>query len=77
KELAHKFHMVAEIEKYHEERFRKLLKNVEVHQVFEKSGQAIWECRNCGHLVIGKKAPEICPVCLKPKSYFQIKAENY
>ncbi|MGM9935909.1 MAG: rubrerythrin [Candidatus Ornithomonoglobus sp.] len=77
KELAHKFRMVAEIEKYHEERFRKLLKNVQMQQVFEKSDQAIWECRNCGHLVIGRKAPEICPVCLKPKSYFQIKAENY
>ncbi len=77
KELAVKFRLVADIEKAHEERFRKLLKNVQMQQVFEKAGEAIWECRNCGHLVIAKKAPEICPVCLKTKSYFELKPENY
>lgn len=77
KELAVKFRMVGAIEKYHEDRFRRLLDSVQMQTVFESAGEAIWECRNCGHLVIGKKAPEICPVCLKPKSWFQLKAENY
>jgi len=76
-ELAAKFRMVAAIEKTHEERYRKLLNNVEMQQVFEKAGEAIWECRNCGHLVMGKKAPEICPVCAHPQSYFEIRKENY
>lgn len=75
--LAALFNEVAKIEKSHEERFRRLIDNVEMNKVFEKAGEAMWECRNCGHLVIGKKAPEICPVCKKPKSYFEIKAENY
>ena len=76
-ELAAKFRAVAEIEKKHEERYRALLHNVETKQVFEKSEVKIWECRNCGHIVIGTKAPEICPVCAHPKSYFEIHAENY
>lgn len=76
-ELAKKFRMVADIEKTHEERYRKLLSNVEIQQVFEKSGEAIWECRNCGHLVMGKKAPEVCPVCAHPQAYFEIRKENY
>ena len=66
-----------EIEKHHEERYRKLLENVKEKKVFSKDGDAIWICRNCGHIVIGKKAPEICPVCAHPQSYFEIKAENY
>ena len=77
KELAAKFRMVAEIEKHHEERYRALLKNVETAKVFEKSEVKVWECRNCGHIVVGPKAPEICPVCAHPKAYFEIKAENY
>ena len=76
-ELAAKFRAVAEIEKSHEERYRKLLDNVEMNKVFEKAGETMWECRNCGHLVVGKKAPEICPVCAHPKSYFEVRAENY
>ena len=76
-ELAAKFRMVAAIEKTHEERYRKLLGNVEMQQVFEKAGEAIWECRNCGHLVMGKKAPQTCPVCAHPQSYFEIRKENY
>lgn len=76
-ELAAKFRMVAEIEKYHEERYRALIRNVETAQVFEKSEVKVWECRNCGHIVVGKKAPEICPVCSHPQGYFEIKAENY
>ena len=77
KALAAKFRMVAEIEKHHEERYRKLLKNVEDEVVFSKDGEKNWKCRNCGHIVIGKDAPEICPVCAHPKAYFEIKAENY
>ena len=77
KELAAKFRLVAKIEKSHEERYRALLNNVEMQQVFEKADMAIWECRNCGHLVMGKKAPEICPTCAHPKSYFEIRKENY
>ena len=76
-ELAAKFRAVAEIEKSHEERYRRLLNNVEMNKVFEKAGETMWECRNCGHLVVGKKAPEICPVCAHPKSYFEVRAENY
>ena len=76
-ELAAKFRAVAEIEKSHEERYRRLLDNVEMNKVFEKAGETMWECRNCGHLVVGKKAPEICPVCAHPKSYFEVRAENY
>ncbi|MBR6567558.1 MAG: rubrerythrin family protein [Clostridia bacterium] len=76
-ELAAKFRMVAEIEKTHEERYLKLLNNVEMQAVFEKSEEIMWECRNCGHLVIGKKAPEICPVCAHPQSYFEVRKENY
>ena len=75
--LAAQFRMVAAIEKTHEERYRKLLANVEMQQVFEKAGEAIWECRNCGHLVMGKKAPLTCPVCAHPQSYFEIRKENY
>ena len=77
KELAAKFRMVAAIEKQHEERYRALLKNVETAQVFEKSEVKVWECRNCGHIVVGTKAPEMCPVCAHPKAYFEIHAENY
>ena len=76
-ELAAKFRMVAAIEKRHEERYRALLKNVETAAVFEKSEVKVWECRNCGHIVVGTKAPEICPVCAHPQSYFEISAENY
>lgn len=76
-ELADKFEAVAAIEKSHEERYRRLLKNVKDRQVFSKDGDAIWVCRNCGHIVIGKEAPEICPVCAHPQAYFEIKAENY
>ena len=75
--IAAKFRMVAAIEKTHEERYRKLLSNVEMQQVFEKAEETIWECRNCGHLVMGKKAPEVCPVCVHPKSFFEVRKENY
>ena len=76
-ELAAKFRMVAAIEKHHEERYRALLNNVETAQVFEKSEVKVWECRNCGHIITGTKAPEMCPVCAHPKAYFEIHAENY
>lgn len=76
-ELAARFKMVGAIEKSHEERYRALLKNVEMQQVFEKGEMTMWECRNCGHLVMGKKAPEICPVCAHPQSYFEVRSENY
>ena len=76
-ELAAKFRLVAAIEKHHEERYRKLLANVETMKVFEKSEVKIWECRNCGHIVVGTKAPEVCPTCNHPRSYFEINAENY
>ncbi len=76
-ELAAKFRMVAAIEKTHEERYLKLLDNVEMQAVFAKSEEIMWECRNCGHLVIGKKAPEVCPVCAHPRSYFEVRKENY
>ena len=75
--LAAKFRMVAAIEKHHEERYRALLRNVEAQEVFAKSEVKVWECRNCGHIVVGTKAPEICPVCAHPQSYFEIHAENY
>ena len=76
-ELAAKFRGVAEIEKHHEERYRALLKNIELSEVFKKSEVKIWECRNCGHIVVGTEAPEICPVCSHPQSYFEVHAENY
>lgn len=76
-ELAAQLRGVGMIEKAHEERFRALLKNVEMQQVFEKSGETMWECRNCGHLVMGKKAPEVCPVCNHPQSFFEVRGENY
>ena len=76
-ELAARFRMVAAIEKHHEERYRALLRNVEAQEVFAKSEVKVWECRNCGHIVVGTKAPEICPVCAHPQSYFEIHAENY
>ncbi len=76
-QIAYLFEAVAKIEKEHEERYRKLIENIEGGLVFSKDGDAIWQCRNCGHIVVGKKAPELCPVCQHPKSYFQVKAENY
>ena len=76
-ELAEQFRGVAAVEKHHEERYRKLLHNVETKTVFEKAGVVLWECRNCGHLVMGTKAPESCPVCAHPQSYFELNAENY
>ena len=75
--IAYLFEQVGEIEKEHEKRFLKLLENVENGLVFSKDGERIWKCRNCGHIVIGKNAPEVCPVCNHPKSFFEIKAENY
>jgi rubrerythrin len=75
--LAAQFRKVAAIEKTHEERYRALLNNVEMNKVFEKAEEAIWECRNCGHLVMGKKAPAVCPVCAHPQAYFEIRKENY
>ena len=77
KELAAKFRLVAAIEKHHEERYRALLHNVETAAVFEKSEVKVWECRNCGHIVIGEKAPDICPTCAHPQSYFEVNCENY
>ena len=76
-ELAARFRLVAAVEKHHEERYRALLKNVETKEVFEKAGVQVWECRNCGHIVVGEKAPEICPTCNHPQAYFEIHAENY
>ena len=76
-ELAEKFRGVLAIERQHEERYRKLLNNVEMKQVFEKTGISIWECRNCGHIVVGTQAPEVCPVCDHPQAYFEIRNENY
>ena len=77
KELAIRFRLIAAIEKHHEERYRALLHNVEMAEVFEKSEVKIWECRNCGHIVVGEKAPQLCPACKHPQSYFEIHAENY
>ena len=76
-ELAAQFRGVGAIEKEHEERYRRLLENLKNTQVFEKSGVTVWECRNCGHIVVGTKAPEVCPVCNHPQSYFEVRAENY
>ena len=76
-EIAAKFELVGAIEKHHEERYRKLLKNVQDKKVFSKDGDAIWQCSNCGHIVIGRQAPEVCPVCDHPQSYFQLEAKNY
>ena len=76
-DLAEQFRGVAAIEKAHEERYRALLKNVETKAVFEKSGVTVWECRNCGHIVVGTTAPEICPVCKHPQAYFEVRKENY
>lgn len=77
KEIAAKMRMVGAIEKHHEERYRKLLKNIEDAVVFSREGDCVWICRNCGHIVVGKKAPRVCPVCNHPQSYFEIKAENF
>ena len=76
-ELAEKFRGVAAIEKAHEERYRALLKNIEMQEVFKKSEVKVWECRNCGHIVVGTEAPEVCPVCNHPRSYFEVREENY
>ena len=76
-DLAQKFRLVAAIEKHHEERYRALLKNVEMQEVFRKSEVKVWECRNCGHIVVGTQAPDVCPVCAHPQAYFEITAENY
>ena len=76
-ELAARFRLVAAVEKHHEERYRALLKNVETLSVFEKSDVKVWECRNCGHIIVGTKAPEVCPTCNHPQSYFEVLAENY
>ena len=76
-ELAQRFRLVAAIEKHHEERYRALLHNVEMAEAFAKSGVKVWECRNCGHIVVGEKAPEVCPTCNHPQSYFETHAENY
>ena len=76
-EIAEKFEQVGAIEKHHEERYRKLLKNIEDKVVFSREGDCIWQCANCGHIVVGKQAPEECPVCNHPQSFFQILAENY
>ena len=75
--LAKKFRLVAAVEKHHEERYRALLKNVETAQVFEKSEVKVWECRNCGHIVVGTKAPQMCPTCAHPQAYFELLEENY
>ena len=76
-ELAKKFRLVAAIEKHHEERYRALLKNIETSQVFEKSEVKVWECRNCGHIVVGTKAPDVCPTCDHPQAYFEVSADNF
>ena len=76
-ELAEKFRLVAAVEKHHEERYRALLRNVETAEVFKKSEVKVWECRNCGHIVVGMKAPDVCPVCAHPQAYFEIHKENY
>ena len=76
-ELAKKFRLVAAIEKHHEERYRALLKNIEMAEVFAKSSVTVWECRNCGHIVVGEKAPDMCPACAHPQAYFEVHSENY
>jgi len=75
--LAEQFARVAKIERNHEERYRSLLKNVEMQQVFEKAGETMWECRNCGHIVVGEEVPDVCPVCAHSRSYFEVRKENY
>jgi len=77
KDLADKFRKVAAIEKHHEERYRALLHNVEAQEVFKKAEIKVWECRNCGHIIVGKEAPDVCPTCAHPQSYFEVNAENY
>jgi len=77
KEIARKLRGVGKIEKAHEKRYKELLNNIEMQQVFEKGEETMWECRNCGHLVMGKKAPKVCPVCDHPQSYFEVRTENY
>lgn len=76
-DLAHKFRLVAAIEKRHEERYRALLRNIEAQEVFKKSEVKVWECRNCGHIVVGTEAPEICPTCSHPKAYFEVHVDNF
>ncbi|MBE6982476.1 MAG: rubrerythrin family protein [Ruminococcaceae bacterium] len=76
-ELAQRFRLVAAVEKHHEERYRKLLQNVQTMEVFKKSEVKVWECRNCGHIVVGTEAPEVCPTCNHPQAYFEVNAENY
>ncbi len=76
-ELAKRFRLIAAIEKHHEERYRALLRNLETAEVFRKSEVKVWECRNCGHIVVGTKAPEVCPACNHPQAYFEVHAENY
>jgi len=76
-ELAHRFRLVAAIEKHHEERYRALLHNVEAQEVFKKSEVKVWECRNCGHIIVGESAPELCPTCAHPQAYFEVNCENY
>ncbi|MBR3861897.1 MAG: rubrerythrin family protein [Oscillospiraceae bacterium] len=75
--LAHRFRMVAAIEKTHEERYRALLRNVEAQEVFKRSSVKVWECRNCGHIIVGTEAPAVCPVCAHPQAYFELRCENY
>ena len=77
KAIAAKFRAVAKVERAHEERYLALLNNVEMQRVFEKAEEVMWECRNCGHLVVGKKAPAVCPVCAHPQAYFEVRKENY
>ena len=76
-ELAHRFRLIAAVEKHHEERYRALLHNIETAEVFAKSEVKVWECRNCGHIVVGTSAPEVCPACNHPQAYFEISADNY
>ena len=76
-ELAAKFRLVAEVERHHEERYRALLQNVEQAKVFAKEGETVWECRNCGHIHVGKEAPELCPTCAHPQAYFEVHEANY
>ena len=76
-ELANKFRLTAEVERRHEERYRALINNIEMNKVFKKSEVKVWECRNCGHIIVGDKAPDICPLCSHPQSYFEIHKENY
>ncbi len=77
KAIAAKFRMVGEIERHHDERYRKMLENVKGDLVFSKDGEKIWICRNCGHVCVGKSAPKVCPVCAHPQSFFEVKADNY